>query len=147
MRMLYLPKLINSNGFVCANEASLHIRFIGCPRKLKYQLGHKSFTGHQYFDKQTILSGNLYQIHTYVMNAEQHHATKGKVDGMLLYAQTQSDIQPYLHFLNSQGNRFMVRTLDLNQQFDKIKEALDRFLEYNKREYLNKEEAWIEKNV
>ena len=25
----------------------LHIRFIGCLRKLKYQLGHKSFTGHQ----------------------------------------------------------------------------------------------------
>ncbi|EJX10442.1 restriction enzyme modulator protein, partial [gut metagenome] len=52
------------------------------------------------FDKQTILSGNLYQIHTYVMNAEQHHSVKGKVDGMLLYAQTQSNVQPYLHFQN-----------------------------------------------
>lgn len=83
-----------------------------------------------HFDKQTILSGNLYQIHTYVMNAEQYHATKGKVDGMLLYAQTQNSIQPYLHFQNSQGNRFMVRTLDLNQKFDKIKESLDLFLEY-----------------
>lgn len=56
---------------------------------------------------------------------------------MLLYAQTQNSIQLYLHFQNSQGNRFMVRTLDLNQQFDKIKEALDRFLEYNKSAHLN----------
>lgn len=84
----------------------------------------------RHFDKHTILSGNLYQIYTYVMNADKHYTDHGQVDGMLLYAQTQSDIQPYLHFQNSLGNRFMVRTLDLNQKFDKIKEALDHFLAY-----------------
>lgn len=84
----------------------------------------------RFFDKHTILSGNLYQIYAYVMNADKHHTDQGQVDGMLLYAQTQSDIQPYLHFQNSHGNRFMVRTLDLNQKFDQIKESLDRLLTY-----------------
>ena len=84
----------------------------------------------RFFDKHTILAGNLYQIYAYVMNADKHHTDQGQVDGMLLYAQTQSDIQPYLHFQNSHGNRFMVRTLDLNQKFDQIKESLDRLLTY-----------------
>lgn len=75
------------------------------------------------FDKQTIHSGNLYQIHTYVSNEDKHH--EGKVDGMLLYARTQCCLQPDVQFTNHDGNIFMVRTLDLNQEFKKIKEQLD----------------------
>lgn len=84
-----------------------------------------------HFDKPSILSGNLYQIHTYVSNEEVFHSEKGKVDGMLLYAQTQNEFQPYLHFKNNNGNVFMVRTLDLNQEFRSIKESLDRLLQYS----------------
>ena len=42
------------------------------------------------FDKRTIHSNNLYQIHSYVMNYDTNHT--GKVDGMLLYAKTEEDI-------------------------------------------------------
>lgn len=44
------------------------------------------------FDKRTIHSNNLYQIHSYVMNYDVNHT--GNVDGMLLYAKTEEDITP-----------------------------------------------------
>ncbi len=74
------------------------------------------------FDKQTIHSGNLYQIFTYVKNLDKDNT--GLVSGMLLYARTQEAIAPDLdaHF---GPNRIMVRTLDLNQEFDVIRKQLD----------------------
>ena len=76
------------------------------------------------FDKQTIHSGNLYQVFTYVKNLDKDNT--GLVSGMLLYARTQEDIAPDLdaHF---GPNRIMVRTLDLNQDFAGIREQLDTF--------------------
>ena len=38
MRMLYLPKLINSNGFVCANEAPTHSIY-RLSEKIKISIG------------------------------------------------------------------------------------------------------------
>ena len=74
------------------------------------------------FDKQTIHSGNLYQIFTYVKNLDKDNT--GNVSGMLLYARTQESIAPDLdaHF---GPNHIMVRTLDLNQEFAGIREQLD----------------------
>ena len=74
------------------------------------------------FDKQTIHSGNLYQIFTYVKNLDSGNT--GNVSGMLLYARTQEAIVPDLdaHFGN---NRIMVRTLDLNHAFSEIQQQLD----------------------
>ena len=76
------------------------------------------------FDKQTIHSGNLYQIFTYVKNLDKDNT--GLVSGMLLYARTQESIAPDLdaHF---GPNRIMVRTLDLNQDFSGIRKQLDGF--------------------
>ena len=73
------------------------------------------------FDKQTIHSGNLYQIFTYVKNLDKENA--GNVSGMLLYARTQEELAPDLdaHFGK---NRIMVRTLDLNCDFQDIKSQL-----------------------
>ena len=78
--------------------------------------------------KISIHSPNLYQIHTYVTNEDRYHT--GLVDGMLLYAQTSSEVQPDLHFKNHDGNVFMVKTLDLSQDFKKIEEQLEKIPTY-----------------
>lgn len=79
------------------------------------------------FNKQTIHSGNLYQIFTYVKNLDKD--STGLVSGMLLYARTQESTVPDLdaHF---GPNRIMVRTLDLNQKFEWIRKQLDDFANY-----------------
>lgn len=93
-----------------------------------------------FYDKHTVHSANLYQIFTYVkskefeMRTEAHeaHEVSGmqkmpyEVSGMLLYAKTDDTHQPdpkepYL----MSGNKIMVRTLDLNCDFDQVKKQLD----------------------
>ncbi len=76
-----------------------------------------------YFGKRTIHSSNLYQIQSYVNNYDRYHS--GKVDGMLLYAKTDEQIVPNGEVVSNDGNRYYFKTLDLNQEFDKIKEQLD----------------------
>ena len=78
------------------------------------------------FDKNTIHSNNLYQIHTYVTEYDEDHT--GKVDGMLLYAKTQEEIVPDGHLKRKDGNYIYFRTLDLNKDFSSIKERLDSFV-------------------
>lgn len=75
------------------------------------------------FDKATIHSNNLYQIHTYVTEYDEYHT--GKVDGMLLYAKTQEDIVPDGQLKRKDGNYIYFKTLDLNQDFENIKKQLD----------------------
>ena len=75
------------------------------------------------FDKATIHSNNLYQIHTYVSEYDENHT--GKVDGMLLYAKTQEDIVPDGQLKRKDGNYIYFKTLDLNQDFENIKKQLD----------------------
>lgn len=73
------------------------------------------------YDVHTVHSHNLYQIFTYVKNK----AFKGgEVAGMLLYAKTDEEIYPDNEYLMS-GNKIIVRTLDLNCDFDKISKQLD----------------------
>lgn len=78
--------------------------------------------------KISIHSPNLYQIHTYVTNEDKYHT--GLVDGMLLYARTTSDIQPDAQFRNHDGNIFMVKTLDLSQDFKIIEDQLENIPKY-----------------
>lgn len=80
--------------------------------------------------KTSLISPNLYQIQAYVMNEDKYHT--GLVDGMLLYARTDSGIQPNILFKNLDGNIFMARTLDLSQDFKIIEEQLDSIPLYNK---------------
>jgi len=66
-------------------------------------------------------SGNLYQIFTYINNWK-----KGRdeiVAGMLLYAKTTALNQPN-HIYRIKGNQIFVVSLDLQQDFDGIKENL-----------------------
>lgn len=75
-----------------------------------------------YFDKQTVISGNLYQIFTYVKNKD--ISNSGKVSGMLLYAKTDEKITPDFEYMLS-GNSIKVKTLDLNRDFSEIASKLD----------------------
>jgi 5-methylcytosine-specific restriction enzyme subunit McrC len=79
------------------------------------------------YDKLTVHSNNLYQIHTYVVNYDVEH--KGNVDGMLLYAKTQEEMHPDGQMKFRDGNVIYFRNLDLNQKFDKIKEQLEKIIQ------------------
>lgn len=79
------------------------------------------------FDKQTVRSGNLYQIFTYVKNKEielNKTNSNANVSGMLLYARTSAEIQPDATYQMS-GTPISVKTLDLNKPFKDIKTQLD----------------------
>lgn len=73
-------------------------------------------------------SSNLYQIFTYVKNKElEMKGNDVKISGMLLYARTTSEIQPDSDYVMS-GNKISVKTLDLNREFEIIKNQLDNIV-------------------
>lgn len=80
------------------------------------------------YDKLSYVSGNLYQIFAYTKNKYYEMAKQFGdncwVEGMLLYAKTNDDIQPDGDFV-IHGNRMQVRTLDLNQPFNQIASQLN----------------------
>ena len=83
-----------------------------------------------HYGKRMISPSNVYQIFTYVKNADRTHT--GCVSGMLLYALTdEADLPfgPNERSFTHEGNRFEVRTLDLNQPFPQIAAQLDDVLE------------------
>lgn len=69
------------------------------------------------YNKHTIHSANLYQIFTYVKNLDKEKT--GNVTGMLLYAKTNDNTVPHLDTTIG-GNRIIVDTIDLNQEFNGI---------------------------
>ena len=77
----------------------------------------------------TLHSGNLYQIFTYVKNKDAEYGDEPHtVSGMLLYAQTDEVVQPN-HVYQMSGNQISVRTLNLNLPFEEIKVQLDGIVE------------------
>lgn len=81
------------------------------------------------FEKNTLHSGNLYQIFTYVKNKEVELTGRPhKVSGMLLYARTDEDVYPEKEYQMS-GNQIEVSTLNLDGDFDVIKKQLDGIAE------------------
>lgn len=88
-----------------------------------------SHTTQKNFDSHTVHSGNLYQIFTYVKNKQEEvRGNAMEVSGMLLYARTNESIQPDNDYSMS-GNKISVKTLDLNQEFNVIKNQLDNIVE------------------
>ena len=81
----------------------------------------------EHMEKKIVKSGNFYQINSYVLNYDSDHS--GTVDGMLLYAQTQSEGKMDYSFKHKDGNVFYVKSLDLNQDFDDIKKQLDSIVQ------------------
>lgn len=77
------------------------------------------------FDVNTLHSGNLYQIFTYVKNKEIERSNEShEVSGMLLYAKTDEMILPNSTYKMS-GNKISVKTLDLDCDFSQIAKQLD----------------------
>lgn len=86
-------------------------------RTMQYNYGTASFH-----------SGNLYQIFTYVKNAQAALPVGAPpVSGMLLYAKTDEDVVPDAMF-TLDGNTIAVRTLDLSQPFESIRAQLDEIV-------------------
>lgn len=85
-----------------------------------------SHTMQHHFDSNTFHSANMYQIFTYVKNFDKEQT--GNVSGMLLYARTNEAIQPDNDYVIG-GNKISVKTLDLNCEFNVIKEQLNTILE------------------
>ena len=82
------------------------------------------------FGTEKLHSSNLYQIFTYIKNAELDKKNSGKkVSGMLLYAKTNETIQPNDEYSVS-GNKMAVKTLDLNQDFKGIQNQLNEIANY-----------------
>ena len=83
-------------------------------------------------EKQTVHSHNLYQIASYVWNADVHR--DGSVSGLLLYARTvhveHPDVDIVVH-----GNRIGVQTLDLNLPWEELRDRLEGLL------------GWLEPNA
>lgn len=77
------------------------------------------------FGKVSVHSANLYQLLTYVKNADVHH--DGRVGGLLLYAQTEAPTQPALDVM-IQGNRVQAHTLDLNAPWEDLRAQLESYL-------------------
>ena len=87
-----------------------------------------SHTTQTQYGSNTLHSGNLYQIFTYVKNKDAEYGeTPHTVFGMLLYAKTDETIQPN-HIYHMSGNKICVRTLDLNQPFKEIANQLDNIV-------------------
>ena len=77
-------------------------------------------------EKETFVSGNMYQIYTYVKNMDKERT--GDVSGMLIYAKTEEETEPKGEYLMG-GNRISVDYIDLNVEFEYIREKLDGIVE------------------
>ncbi len=78
------------------------------------------------YGRESLHSGNLYQIYAYVKNKRAEPAfRRGEVSGLLLYAGTGAALQPRVEY-RMEGNRIGARVLDLNRDFPSIAASLDQ---------------------
>ena len=82
------------------------------------------------YDSQSLISGNLYQIFTYVKNEAEKVKEEGKtVEGMLLYARTDDEIVLENKEYSMSGNRIKVHSLDLSHDFINIANQLSNIVD------------------
>lgn len=81
-----------------------------------------SKTMQTFYERETFRNNNLNQIFTYVKNYDKDNS--GKVSGMLLYAQSEIALNNSFDY-SIGGNTISVRTLNLNQNFEHIRNELD----------------------
>jgi len=80
-----------------------------------------------HFGREKYKNQNLYQIFTYVKNCDRGNT--GNVAGVLLYAKTDEDVTP--NTANTfGGSKISIKTLDLNQNWQNIKEQLDTLCDW-----------------
>jgi 5-methylcytosine-specific restriction enzyme subunit McrC len=90
-------------------------------KKLVIEAKYYSQMMQTYRDAVTVRSAHLYQIYAYVQNENKGNADQ--VSGALLYAKTGESIAPDNEYVLG-GNRFAVKTLDLNTPFNEIDRQL-----------------------
>ena len=77
------------------------------------------------YGKETIRNSHLYQIRTYVDEYDKENLHN--VDGMLLYAKAKEDDFDDAQITHRDGFSLYIRTLDLNTDFEMIKQRLNSF--------------------
>ena len=85
-----------------------------------------SKTMNVHYDKHKLHSHNLYQIFTYVKNADVNKY--GEISGVLLYAMTSEEVVPDTKY-NMSGNMIYSKCLDLSKYFDVIREQLNNMID------------------
>ena len=86
----------------------------------------KSMSTGKFGESNKLHSQHLYQIYTYVKNEQCH--SLGNVSGVLLYARTDETIIPNGQY-SFDNNKIAALTIDLNQEFEGIKKALNAIIE------------------
>lgn len=120
-----VDKTLSTNDFLPIMKTDIILHF-ETGRDLIIDTKYYGQSMQYHYNKPTIHSHNLYQIHTYIINKDIGH--KGEVDGMLLYAKTEEDIVPNGQIQLIDGNIIYFRTLDLAQDFKHIKEQLNNIV-------------------
>ena len=110
-------------------------------RTLVIDAKYYAHTTQKQYDVNTLHSGNLYQIFTYVKNLDTERT--GNVSGMLLYAKTDEVVLPNKEYKMG-GNAISVKTLDLDCDFTEIKKQLDGIVDiyFEYKEFEEFEVAW-----
>lgn len=115
----------NSEGIELLPKMKTDITLQKGEKTLIIDAKYYSHTMQHHFDSNTFHSANMYQIFTYVKNLDKEQT--GNVSGMLLYARTNEALQPDNDYVIS-GNKISVKTLDLNCDFEVIKNQLDNIM-------------------
>lgn len=105
--------------FLPAMVTDITLKYGG--RTLIIDAKYYAHTMQSQYDVQSIHSGNLYQVFTYVKNLDKNNT--GNVAGMLLYAKTQEQITPNNKYSNIRIDSSNTRSIKL---FRKLKAIVDR---------------------
>lgn len=80
----------------------------------------------EHYGRDLLRSAHLYQVRTYIDECDSDH--KHNVDGMLLYAKTKVDKLDDAQITFKDGYAIYIRSLDLNTDFEGIKNRLESFV-------------------
>ena len=90
-------------------------------RTLIIDAKYYSQTFQSYYDKETIHSGNIYQIMAYLNNIKERGGVDANAEGMLLYPVVDKEIR---ESYTLQGNKIHICTLDMSRDWKEIREEL-----------------------
>ena len=75
----------------------------------------------EYYNKETIISSNLYQIFTYVKNAEAQGGSAINCEGILIYPTVRKELDVTFPMEN---HKISIKTINLNQGWNDISKDL-----------------------
>ncbi|MGV3704305.1 MAG: 5-methylcytosine-specific restriction endonuclease system specificity protein McrC [Arcticibacter sp.] len=90
-------------------------------RKIIIDTKYYNRTLRTYYDKETLNSDNLYQMTSYLVNQQSDENITKSVTGILLYPQTNQELNLNYHFL---GHSLQIRTINLAEDWARIDRRL-----------------------